>query len=111
MDFNTEKFRKFVEVAINKMGEIIADDELNYTNVLYNSSKENSGIPVVPWYQYFTWNENQEYLFKKWFIVEYCKKFGQNKKKGPFSGEKVFEEFNFRWGLARNDVDAILEEE
>lgn len=99
MDFKTEKFRKFIASCIDKMGDIINDETLNYTNVMYNSAKQESGVPVEPWYHYYTWTQIQEDIFKKWFIENYCKKFQQNKRKGPFSGEAVFNTFNSQYGL------------
>ena len=110
MDYTSDKFKTFIADCIDKMGEIIGDPSLSYTTAMYNSTKENSGLPVEPWYSVYTWDEVQEGRFEKWFINEYCYRFRQNKRKGIFSGKKTFEEFNLRWGLRRNDLYLEIEE-
>lgn len=111
MDYNTEKYSKFIWDCVDKMGEIIQDNSLCVDTVKYNDTKIKSGIPVEPWFTHYTWNQSQEERFEKWFINEYCSRFRQNKRKGPYSGKAAFQMFNLQWGLKRNDVYLETEEE
>jgi hypothetical protein len=65
----------------------------------YDFVMENQKIDGVPWFQYFTWDEEEEEEYRKWFMERFLKVHKYPKK----LAEREFSWFNLMWGLKRSD--------
>lgn len=86
-----QKIQAFYDDAFNKMFQLVGFEKVDY---------EFMKIPF--WYTQRMWTDEEEHVFKKWFMDEYKKRFRKSKEYAEH--ECMWFIFQYGWSLSKNSL-------